>query len=190
VSTLAEKVLALDAALTAADLPHAFGGALALAYHVAEPRGTRDIDVNVFVPAQQARATFERLPNEVRWSNLDVEEVERDGQVRVFWDDTPVDLFFVTHPFHEDAAEHTETVPFAGREIPVLAADNLAVFKAFFDRTKDWADIEAMIAVGSINVHSVLGWLVDLLGRDDDRVERLRSIANTEPPASEPRFAP
>jgi hypothetical protein len=72
----------------------------------------------------------------------------------------------------------------------VLAADDLAVFKAFFDRTKDWADIEAMIEAGSINVHVVLGWLVDLLGGEDHRVERLRTLIDTEPPASEPRFAP
>jgi hypothetical protein len=190
VTTLAEKVLALDEALTAAGLPHAFGGALALAYHIAEPRGTRDIDINVFVPTDAARATFERLPSEVRWSEHNVEEVESDGQVRVFWDDTPVDLFFVTHPFHENAAENTQVVPFAGRDIAVLAADNLAVFKAFFDRTKDWADIEAMIDAGSIDVHVVLGWLVDLLGCDDHRVERFRTLIRTEPPASEPRFAP
>lgn len=189
-TTLAEKVLLLDAALTDADLPHAFGGALALAFHVSEPRGTRDIDINVFVPAAQARATFERLPGEVQWSAHDIEEVERDGQVRVFWDDTPLDFFFVTHPFHNNAAAHIEHVPFADREIPVLAADDLAVFKAFFDRTKDWADIEAMIEAGSINAHVVLGWIVDLLGGDDHRVERLRNLIDAEPPPAEPRFAP
>ena len=48
--TLAERVVALDAAL--ADVPHAFGGALALAYY-AEPRATIDIDLNVFVPAER-----------------------------------------------------------------------------------------------------------------------------------------
>ena len=33
-------------------IPHAFGGALALAYY-AEPRATIDIDLNVFVPPDQ-----------------------------------------------------------------------------------------------------------------------------------------
>ena len=46
--TLAQRVEAIDAALS--ELPHAFGGALALAYY-AEPRSTIDIDVNVFIPA-------------------------------------------------------------------------------------------------------------------------------------------
>ena len=42
-----------------------------------------------------------------------METVEETGQVRVFWDDTPVDLFFTNHPFHERAAANAEHVPFA-----------------------------------------------------------------------------
>ena len=189
-TTLVEKALALEQALDEIRTPHAFGGALALAFHIAEPRGTRDIDLNVFLPTDDARSVLASLPHEVAWSDRDVEEIERTGQVRVFWDDTPVDLFFVTHPFHTNASTHTELVPFVGREIPILAADDLAVFKAFFDRTKDWADIEAMIDVGSLDVHVVLGWLVDLLGGDDHRVARLRGLAEPRPASREPRFAP
>ncbi len=48
--TLTERVAALHAALRGAGIPHAFGGALALAFCTAEPRGTQDIDVNVFLP--------------------------------------------------------------------------------------------------------------------------------------------
>jgi hypothetical protein len=189
-SSLADKALAIDAALAQAGTPHAFGGALALAFHIAEPRGTRDIDINLFVPTDDARTVLEILPDAVQWTEHDVEEITRNGQVRVFWDDTPLDLFFVTHPFHENAAAHVEYVPFAGREIPILAADDLAVLKAFFDRTKDWADIEAMIDVESIDVHVVLGWLVDVLGGDDHRVARLRGLVDREAPHGDPRFAP
>ena len=189
-SSLADKALRLDDALTRGATTHAFGGALALAFHVAEPRGTRDIDLNVFVPTTAARAVLEQLPIEVQWTDHDVDEIERNGQVRVFWDDTPIDLFFATHPFHDSAATHLEIAPFAGREIRILAADDLAVFKAFFDRTKDWADIEAMVDAKSIDVHVVLGWLVDLLGGDDHRVTRLRALIDREPPQNDPRFAP
>jgi hypothetical protein len=188
-TTLVEKVLALDVALEELDVPHAFGGALALAFHIAEPRATRDIDLNIFVSVENARPTLDALPAGVAWSDDDLAEISRNGQVRVFWDDTPVDLFFDTHAFHESAATHTERVPFAGREIPILAADDLAVFKAFFDRTKDWADIEAMLDAKSVDVHVVLGWLVDLLGGDDQRVTRLRALIGREP-QSEPRFSP
>ena len=41
---LAGKVIAIHEALLDAKLPHAFGGALALAYCVGEPRATRDVD--------------------------------------------------------------------------------------------------------------------------------------------------
>ncbi len=45
--TVVERILALHAALDAASVPHAFGGALALAWCTQRPRGT--VDVNVFV---------------------------------------------------------------------------------------------------------------------------------------------
>lgn len=173
---LADKILAIDASLGAAGLPHAFGGALALAFHIAEPRGTRDIDVNVFVPPASAEAVFGSLPDEVTWSAVDVATVAGDGQVRLFWDDTPVDLFFSTAPFHDRAAQHRRDVPFAGSTIPILGADELVVFKALGDRRKDWADIEEIVRAGTADVHVALGWLVDLLGADDGRVGRLRDV--------------
>ena len=40
---------------------------------------------------------------------------------------------------------------------------DLAVFKAFFNRTKDWADIEAMIEAGSLDGDRVVGVLVRYL---------------------------
>jgi hypothetical protein len=37
---------------------------------------------------------------------------------------------------------------FGGRQIPFLGCSDLAVFKVFYNRTKDWADLEEMIAIG------------------------------------------
>jgi hypothetical protein len=187
-SALADRVVAIDTALRNAAVPHAFGGALALAYHIAEPRGTRDIDVNVFVDAERARAVFDQLPTGVAWGDADLDLVERDGQVRLFWDDTPVDVFFAIHRFHRHAASHIEEVPFAGTTIPILSATDLTVFKAFFDRTKDWADIEAILDAGTVEVHTALGWLLDVVGGDDHRVSRLRRLVDRKPPAAEPSF--
>jgi len=48
--SLPDKILAVDRAFER--VPHAFGGAISLAYH-AEPRATIDIDVNVFVPVDR-----------------------------------------------------------------------------------------------------------------------------------------
>jgi hypothetical protein len=57
---LDEKVLAIHRALARARIPHAFGGALALAYY-ATPRGTIDIGVNVFVRAVGAPRVLRAL---------------------------------------------------------------------------------------------------------------------------------
>jgi len=188
---LVDIVLAIERALDRADVPHAFGGAIALGFHIMEPRATRDIDVNCFVLAENARSTFEVLPPEIAWTEKDVATVERDGQLRVFWSDTPVDLFFTNHPFHERAAANVEDAPFvAGTTIPILGANDLAVFKAYFNRTRDWADIEAMIEAGTVDLHEVIGWIVDLLGPSDGRVARLRALLDGPPPGEEPRFAP
>jgi hypothetical protein len=187
---LAVQVIELERTLDASGVPHAFGGALALAFHIDEPRGTRDIDINVFVGPQQARTVFESLPPGVIWSDGDLRQVADTGQVRLFWDETPVDLFFSTHVFHDEASLHVERVPFDGVTIPVLGATELVVFKAFFDRTKDWADIEAMVEAQDADVHRALGWLVDLLGADDHRVARLRTLLERKPSDGEPRFEP
>lgn len=188
--TLIDQVVALDAALDTARIPHAFGGALALAFHIEEPRATRDIDVNVFVEPDRARAVFDALPGGVAWDEDDVRRAGKEGQVRLFWGETPIDLFFSTHVFHDEASLHIERVPLDATTIPILGATELVVFKAFFDRTKDWADIEAMIDARDADVHRALGWLVDLLGADDHRVQRLQVLLVRHPSEQEPRFEP
>ena len=189
-ATLVECIVAIERSLDTAAVPHAFGGALALAFHVEEPRATRDIDVNVFVAPDRVEEVFGALPAGIAWGGEDVQRVRRDGQVRVFWDDTPIDLFFTTHAFHDVAQIHVDRVPFAGITVPVLGATELVVFKAFFDRTKDWADIEAVAEVGTADLHAAIGWLVDLLGPDDPRIARLRDLLHRGPGGPEPRFAP
>jgi hypothetical protein len=187
--SLAERILALEAAFERARIPHAFGGALALAFHVEEPRATRDIDVNVFVAPEEVARVFEALPAGVAWDGEAVLRVERDGQVRIFWDETPVDLFFSTHAFHDVAWLDVERVPFDGGDIPILGATELVVFKAFFNRTRDWADIEAMIDADAPDIHLAIGWVVDLLGTDDPRVDHLQALVSRRP-GPEPRFEP
>ena len=185
--TLSERVIAIEASLEAAVIPHAFGGALALAFHIEEPRATRDIDINVFVSTDRAEEVFDALPVGVVHGDSDIRRVREDGQVRLLWDEMPIDLFFSTHPFHDVASLRVVRVPFDGITVPVLGATELVVFKAFFDRTRDWADIEAMIDARSPDVHEAIGWLVDLLGADDPRIVRLRELVDHRP-GPEPRF--
>jgi hypothetical protein len=181
-SNLSVRLLAVHHSLESARLSHAFGGAIAYAYCSAEPRGTRDIDVNVFAPPARARAVLRALPDEIAIEPDAVARLERDGQVRVDWAGTPIDLFLAVHEFHREVAGDIRWVPFAGETIPVLGCDALAVFKAMFNRTKDWADIEEMAAAGSLDQVRVRATLETLLGSDDDAVGRMAAAFDRPAP--------
>jgi hypothetical protein len=173
---IADKVLAVDRALTDAKIPHAFGGALALAYCIGEPRATIDIDLNVFIePADVSRA-FAALPDAVLTSPAAIRAVERDGQTRVWWDHTPIDLFFSYHRFHEHLATRVRRVPFGEDEIPVLSCADLAVFKAVFNRARDWVDLEAMVDAESFDADDAVEWLRAILGEGAPQVDRLATL--------------
>jgi hypothetical protein len=175
-SSIVHKILVISEALESQRLPYAFGGALALAFCTERARGTIDIDVNVFVSPDQAGRVVNSLSPPVSHSEGDVVVLERDGQIRLWWEQTPIDVFLDTTDFHLQVALRRQLHEFGGRQIPFLGCTDLAVFKAFFNRTKDWADLEEMIAIGSLNVDQTLGVLVRYLGENDERVERLRSL--------------
>ena len=92
--------------------------------------------------------------------------------------ETPVDVFVNTTPFHDQLVDRARVERFMDEEVPFLACRDLAVFKVFFNRTKDWADLEEMHAAGSLDVEAVLGVLVRYLGADDERIGRLRDLAS------------
>jgi hypothetical protein len=174
--SLSEKVLALHGALAAIRVPHAIGGALALAYY-AEPRATVDVDINVFVAVErwpEIRDALEPLGVNVA---ADEAALRRDGQVRLWWERNPVDLFFSYDPFHEEMRRATRRVPFAGETIPILAPEHLAVCKAMFDRPKDWLDIEQIVvATDPLDLPEVEAWLEAMVGEDNQRLVRLGEI--------------
>ena len=178
--SLPQKIVLLHQALEDEALPHAFGGALALAWCTGQARGTIDIDVNVFVGVDTAATVFDALPGPVVRTAADLKRVRADGQVRLWWDNTPVDLFLNTTPFHDKVAARACWENFADNALPFLSCLDIAVFKAFFNRTKDWADLEAMLAAGTLDKERVSGVLVDYLGADDERVAALRQLLPTE----------
>lgn len=114
---LVEQVLVLHSAFVQARVPHAFGGALALAYWTEEPRGTRDIDCNIFVPADDSVGVLRALPAGVEVPADTAERVAAEGQIRLWWGGTPLDLFFDYAPVHRQAAAGARVVPLAGVDI-------------------------------------------------------------------------
>ncbi len=177
--SLVDKVIAVDHALTVAGIAHAFGGALALAYHTHEPRATADIDVNVTIDAVDVRRVLDALPSGIVWSDADCDRVLADEQVRLWWGRTPVDIFFRASAFHDAVGERAELQRFGGARLPFLAAQDLAVFKSLFDRPKDWVDIASMHAAGAFDVDVVVAELRSLIG-DDPRVDQLAGLGSPD----------
>jgi hypothetical protein len=171
---LADKVAGLAHAFGAAEIPFAFGGALALAYY-AEPRATVDVDVNVFVAPDAIDRIVEVLGGfGVRASAAQRKRTRRDGQVRLHWGTTPLDLFFAYDAFHFHAAPRIRWVPFGPDSIPILAPEDLLVCKVVFDRRKDWIDIEQMLLLtsGTLDLDDVRRWITALIGAADERGDR------------------
>ena len=175
--TLAERVVALHGAFAEGGIPHAFGGAIALAYATLDPRGTSDIDCNVFLPAAEAAPAIRALPDGIARPGGLQAAIAREGQVRLWWDETPVDLFFDYAAIHSRAAAHSRRVPFEDVDLPVLGPIELVVFKVMFDRSQDWVDIEAVVEAGTVDMDAVRTELADLLDPGDQRLERLSELA-------------
>lgn len=177
---LRDRVLAVVGALQSAGIAHAVGGALAYGY-AGVPRATTDIDVNVFVSETMAERTLRVLgqlgipmPGDSALAQL-----EREGQIRLLWDTTYVDLFFAYHEFHQECARRTRRVPFAGIEIDVLSAEDIVVFKMMFNRTRDWGDIERVVQVQRerLDLVYIRRWVQGMVGSDDGRLARLDEVA-------------
>jgi hypothetical protein len=156
--TLQSSVLAVHRGLAEAGLPHAIGGAVALSIYGA-PRGTVDIDVNVFVGP-------ERRP-EVRAA---LDPLALDGN--------PVHVFYSHDPLHEEMARKVREAPYAGATIPLVAPEHLLIRKALLDRPKDWPDIEALLRANpDIDLTEIESWLRRLTAPDDARVTKLQDLA-------------
>ena len=173
---LVGNILQLHEKLTVQGIPHAFGGALALAWCTKRARGTIDIDVNLLIPASDWRRALDALPGEVKVTRKDREILKRDAQVRVWWHKTPLDLFLNSTDFHEGIATRTRWETFAGKSLPFLSCFDLAVFKAFFKRTRDWADLEEMACAGTLEKERVQATLIGYLGAEDERIAKLTEL--------------
>lgn len=177
-----ERTVLLHRLLDRANVAHAIGGALALAYHVAQARATSDIDLNIFSDDPDHRTVLDLLPPEIPRSIADIAAVRETGQVRLLWPHPdgkpaiPLDLFFPAHDFHRLASTRTELVAMLDDTVPVLSATDLLVFKALFDRRKDWADIEELVRFGKPDLAEARRWLARLVGVADQRLTTLDRI--------------
>jgi hypothetical protein len=174
---LDEQIVAIERAFVGADIPHAFGGAQALGYY-GSVRATHDIDVNVFLPAAEAPRVFPVL-GALGAATSDpklAKRVARDAQVRVFWEETPIDLFFAYDAL--SSLERRRRVDFYGDPIHILSAEDLITYKAMFDREKDWHDIAGILYACDqpLDYDYIRSWLARIDGPEGRRLARLEQL--------------
>jgi hypothetical protein len=183
-----ELIIAVHDRLDAAGLPHAFGGALALGY-VAEPRGTVDIDVNVFVPVDEFGVIAEavgplgyRAPAGAEATSIS--GIRFDHAVEPF----PLDVFPSLDDLYDEIARRVERHPFGRGDdrLPFLSAEDLCIFKLSFGRPQDWVDLRNIAAARpQLDAEYIERQLVALRGQAMyPRLARLRRYLATPP---EPR---
>ncbi len=177
-----ERVLQVHRLLEEAGVPHAVGGALALAYHVQEARATRDIDLNVAADPHDPTTLLQLLPKDVPWDDGDVQTIRTTGQVRLLWPHPdgqpaiPLDLFFPQGALHDVILKRSETVAMLDGTVPILSATDLMIFKVLDGRRKDWADIEELLRHGKADVEEARRWLTAIVGPDDPRHTTLDAL--------------
>jgi len=176
VRPILDAIVELHDRLDAAGIHHAFGGAFALLWCTGEPRTTVDIDLNVFVPPTETQRVLDAMPEEIVATDDEVTQLMTAGQSRLMFDGIPVDIFLDTTPFHDDLRLHVSEHQLVDRELPFLGCNDLAVFKSFFNRRKDWADIEEMLRAGRLDVPYITGILSEYFRPDDERIRELHAI--------------
>jgi hypothetical protein len=174
---LGPKIVSLHEMLDSAGVPHQFGGAIALAWY-RNPRATTDIDVNLTLPPAAAEPVLGLLARiGVMVTPEDRAAIARDGQVRLDWDGSYLDVFFATMDLHLEMADRARVVRFGPVEISILAPEHLIACKAIFDRPKDWLDITEILRWGTdVDVVRTLYWVGDILGPEAEQYARLAGL--------------
>ncbi|MDQ6927088.1 MAG: hypothetical protein M3159_00305 [Actinomycetota bacterium] len=179
--SLADLVVDVHRRLSAARRAHAFGGALALAY-IAEPRGTVDVDVNVFSPVADMETVIEALAVLGLRAEQPSENWMAMAGIRLRRDDNPyaVDVFPSLDERYGEIQRRCVRHPFGSDRVmlPFLSAEDLAVFKLSFGRDKDWVDLRAIArSRPELDVDYIERQLLALRGAGmHPRIVRLRTL--------------
>lgn len=159
--------------LEARGFPCALGGGLALGFW-SIPRSTRGVDIDIFINEERISDLLTALQSmECQFSSEKATAQALAGDaVTIFKDSFPVDIFLPTIPFYEFARERIVRFTIAQRDIPVLSAESLCVFKMLFYRGKDIQDLERLAARRQerLDASWVRAQLIDMVGDDDERI--------------------
>lgn len=151
---------------------YAVGGAIALGYW-GTPRGTVDVDLTVYLPADK--------PSDCTWLLQDigcelsaaeaVQSLRENGFCRASYAGMRVDVFLPTVPFYEAARVRRKRAALAGQPVMIWDAESLTVFKMMFFRRKDLADVEQILRTqDTLDRAWVRSQLAEMYGGGDPRL--------------------
>ncbi|MGN6373718.1 MAG: hypothetical protein ACTHM1_12165 [Solirubrobacteraceae bacterium] len=171
------RIVSVHEMLDSLNVAHQFGGAIALAWY-RSPRATTDIDLNVTVHPKDMAPVLGALKHlGVTVSVANKRAIARDGQARLDWEGSYLDLFCATLDLHQEMALQARQVRFGPVEIPILSPEHLIVCKAIFNRPKDWVDIEEIVAWGTeVDATEVLRWVEEMLGGRSSERARISQL--------------
>ncbi|MGH2726053.1 MAG: hypothetical protein ACRDKS_03660 [Actinomycetota bacterium] len=157
--TLTQALLAVHEILEAAGVPHALCGGLAANLYREEVRATTDVDLAVAVgPARLVDLV--RIFSDAGWN---AEPYWRRGeQLRLSRSDLPrVDCLVATTDYERAAIDKAILAKIEGRELRVLTAEDLIVFKLIAGRARDYEAVAAIINTrgAGLDVEYIEGWL-------------------------------
>jgi hypothetical protein len=170
----------LAARLEAAGCEYALGGAIALGFW-AEPRGTLDVDVTLYLPLGDP-AGCTRLLEQIGCQfdgRRAHETLQEHGFCQVHFLDIRLDVFLPMAAFYDVAKARRREVPLGSRRAYIWDAETLCVFKMMFFRQKDLVDVQSILrSQGALlDRQWIEQRLLDLYGKRDPRRSRWRELA-------------
>lgn len=158
--------------LTAAGIPHAISGAVAMAMH-GFVRATVDLDLLVVAP----KVRLPEVLDIVRRRGFAGEDAEllRSLATRYFAalhsGPATVDIFVPAFPFHGRLMDRVVTMDVDGTPVPVVSVEDLIILKTLWYRAKDVADVKSLLAAaaGRVDATYLRSTLEGLLPAGDGR---------------------
>ena len=170
----------LSAALTAAKVPHAVSGAIAMAAH-GFVRATMDIDVLVVVPSLRLPEVF-AIVRTFGFAGEDralIEGLRARAVAELRSGSASVEIIVPVLPYHHEVLRRSVVLGSEGKRVPFVTAEDLVVLKVLWLRAKDRADVRALLAArsGTMDLAYIRRTLGELLPAGDHRHAAFEEMA-------------
>ena len=170
-------------AIEATGCEYGIGGAIALGYW-GQPRGTLDVDVTLFLPADQPTSCVRLLQSIGCTVQADraIRSLTEHGFCQVEFKGLRVDIFLPTVPFYEHARQRRRPVTLGSHSVMIWDAETLCVFKMMFFRRKDLADLEQLLRTqgNQLDRDWVLRQLTEMYGPNDPRISQWQELVREQ----------